>query len=114
MSKTGGGWTPTNLDEAIKRAAGRRRYNYMRHIQAEVRRSELVEFMWDVGVSYGSQAAAARLFGVSEATISRDMAVIMRGRSRCPHCRRYEMSEDYISDTITEWESSMEYINAVD
>jgi DeoR/GlpR family transcriptional regulator of sugar metabolism len=102
VSKISRGWVPQSFDEAIKRAAGRRRYNYTRRIKAELRRAELIEFVFEENGAYGLQAQAARRFGVSESTISRDMAAIMKGSRRCPHCGRYVMTEDDLSEALIE------------
>jgi hypothetical protein len=63
-----------------------------RQFRAELRWIEIICFLADSGVSLlvrGTQRALARRFGVSEATISRDLEGILaeRGPSRCcPFC----------------------------
>jgi hypothetical protein len=70
-------WTaPTSNAEAHRRAAGRRRYNAMRHWLQVARRNRLLGC---TRTGYGVQAALARVLGVSRSTICRDLAAIAAG-----------------------------------
>jgi transposase len=66
-------WCIANEIEAIKRAAGRRRYNAVRQFRAAYRRRKVAELLMGTGLKHGCQAEVARQLGVSEATISRDV-----------------------------------------
>ena len=72
----------------------------MRQFRAELRRIEIVRFLAGSGMSLfvrGTQRALAQRFGVSEATISRDLEGILaeRGRSRCcPLCGAKPLDEE--------------------
>jgi hypothetical protein len=65
---------------------GRRRYNSVRRARAWHRRLEVValarELHWP---EFGVQAEIARRLGVSEATVSRDVAAVLVP-TRCPTC----------------------------
>ena len=67
---------PTSHEDMVRRAGGRRHYNAVRQFNAVRRRAQLLDVLercdW-------SQARAARLLGVSPATISRDLAAIDAG-----------------------------------
>jgi len=76
--KTEVAWKVTNAEEANKRAAGRRRYNLARQLEARTRRKRLSEVCKGGRLPHGAQARLAREFGVSEATISRDLAHLRR------------------------------------
>ena len=77
---------PTSWAEVKKRAAGRYKYNALRQVRATVRRRDVLTLLGEIGWSYGSQAAIARQLGVSEATISRDLAKILPLMQECPSC----------------------------
>jgi hypothetical protein len=89
-----GSWAaPTDAAEVWARAGGRRRYNRRRQDLATLRRIEVLrlarrnEHGWLL--ARGFQADAARRFGVSPATISRDVKAILQGcyeRDTCPGC----------------------------
>jgi hypothetical protein len=72
----------------------------VRQFRAELRRIEIVRFLAGSGMSLfvrGTQRALAQRFGVSEATISRDLVGILaeRGPSRCcPFCGAKPLDED--------------------
>jgi|SRR5579859_1394805 len=72
------GWAwrqPVSNDEAARRAGGRRAYNSLRQLRAAARR-QLLEKQFGITrqiATRGLRAKAARAFGVSEATISRDV-----------------------------------------
>lgn len=73
MSKTS--WSaPVSPDEANRRASGRRRYHAKRRIDRFFRRLKVLDRLRDEGLRFGAQARWARELGVSEATISRDVA----------------------------------------
>ena len=66
-------------EAAYRRAGGRRRYNAQRRRQAEDRRLTLFDLAFDAGPPWtrrGARAHYARLFGVSPATITRDIAAL--------------------------------------
>jgi DNA repair exonuclease SbcCD ATPase subunit len=91
---------PVELADPIHAAGGRRHYNSVRQFRAELRRIKIICFLADSGVSLlvrGTQRALARRFGVSEATISRDLEGILaeRGPSRCcPFCGAKPLDEE--------------------
>jgi hypothetical protein len=60
-----------------RRAGGRAQYNSLRTFRAKLRRGEVLRLLQRWGWRHGVQAALSRHFGVSEATISRDLAVIL-------------------------------------
>ena len=65
-------WTqPTSDAAAWARAGGRRHYNSLRQLHAELRRAQVARLLLDGGLHRGTQAQIARQLGVSEATISR-------------------------------------------
>ena len=79
--------------DPIRAAGGRRRYNAVRQEAARLRRREILQYLADNGMSLiarATQAALARRFGVSQATISRDMVGIYGPRMcperSCPFC----------------------------
>jgi hypothetical protein len=71
----------------------------VRQFRAELRRIEILCFLAESGMSLlvrGTQRALAQRFGISEATISRDLVGILaeRGRSRCcPFCGAKPLDE---------------------
>jgi DNA-directed RNA polymerase specialized sigma24 family protein len=73
-------------EEVKKRAAGRQKYNALQQLRAAVRRREVLTLLGELGWTYGSQAAIARQLGVSEATISRDLAKILPLMQECATC----------------------------
>lgn len=73
-----GSWqTPTTWSEMHRRACGRRHYNSVRTFRATLRRGQVFRLLLAWGFHHGVQADLSRHFGVSEATISRDLAVIL-------------------------------------
>jgi len=64
---------------------GRRRHNAIRRVQAVERRAKVRARVAELGWRYGTQAQVARELGVSEATVSRDLASI--APHVCPTCR---------------------------
>lgn len=84
MSKV---WSaPTTPDIAHRRVGGRRRYNSMRQLEAAFRRQDVANGLIRYGWVHGVQARLARELGVSQATISRDVAWLMYDLSACPTC----------------------------
>ncbi len=69
------------FDEVCWRAGGRRRYNAWRQFMRVYRRALVAREIRRMGDYYGVQAELARKFGVSPATISRDLAVLRRGKT---------------------------------
>ena len=63
------------IEQVYRRAGGRRAYNRQRLTLAEQRRARIYQLLEgkDLMLTYGTQAALARRFNVSEATISRDL-----------------------------------------
>jgi hypothetical protein len=62
--------------DPVRAAGGRRRYNKLRQVRAEVRRAAIISYLEQQGLSLiarGTQRTLATYFGVSEATISRDV-----------------------------------------
>lgn len=63
------------FDEVCRRAGGRRRYNIRRQRAAFERRATVARLLVEYGRNKrGTRARIARELGVSEATISRDIA----------------------------------------
>lgn len=76
----------TSTDEVARRAAGRRLYNARRSEEREWRRLDVLAYLQERGWYHGLQAKIARELGVSEATISRDIASILYTNQWCPTC----------------------------
>ena len=79
----------TSWDTVCKRAAGRRHYNSVRALRATMRRRQVLTLLAAGGWTYGSQAQIARQLGVSEATISRDLAVMLPLVEECSTCHQF-------------------------
>lgn len=84
-------WSETvSTEEAQARAGGRRHYNAMRQVDAALRRQEVARLVVAAGgfLVPGVQARIAAHLGVSRATISRDVAALLRGipARSCPCC----------------------------
>jgi DNA-binding NarL/FixJ family response regulator len=77
---------PTSWAEVKRRAVGRYKYNAVRQVRAALRRRNVLQLLGERGWTYGSQAAIARQLGVSEATISRDLARILPLMQECAAC----------------------------
>jgi hypothetical protein len=77
---------PTSVDEAHRRASGRRQYNSIRRVRRLVRRQEVAQLLGELGYRHGVQAEIAKRLGVPPATISRDVAAVLAAPSRCPRC----------------------------
>ncbi len=91
----------TGTQEACKRAGGRRHFNAVRQFRALHRRMKIVESLRVQGsfAERGVQARLARQLGVSEATISRDIAAILKISAPCPTCGALAYSEVSQNDT---------------
>lgn len=84
---------PTNADEVARRAGGRRLYNSVRQLQANLRRFEVAEMMLGYDVDeHGTQAKVARRLGVSQSTIGRDVKWLLANNRGgfCHECRRWQ------------------------
>lgn len=69
---------PTSADEAYRRASGRRRYNLQRS-EAVYKRAQLLKTMLRGKMPRrGEMERYARALGVSKATVSRDVARLVR------------------------------------
>jgi predicted DNA-binding transcriptional regulator YafY len=77
---------PTSWDEVCRRAAGRARYHAMRRAQRVLRRRKVLRLLRRYGCCHGVQARIARELGVSEATVSRDVAALLLSQAPCPCC----------------------------
>jgi hypothetical protein len=86
---------PTDWESVCRRNAGRRHYNSVRRSQQELRRLRVAKLLWKYGrhgLWRGLQALLARYLGVSEGTISRDVAALFaaagegHGVKVCPLC----------------------------
>jgi hypothetical protein len=83
-----GNWTAqTSFDEVRRRAGGRNRYNASRRFIAVDRRAKMAKLLkrYDLSVR-GSQARMAWELGCSEATVSRDVRLLLASVSVCPTC----------------------------
>ncbi len=84
----------TSWDEVCRRASGRRHYNAVRRLHAELRRNDLIERARELGTwltERGFQAAQARRLGVHRSTVCRDIKQLERQLARlkpCPLCGR--------------------------
>ncbi len=76
----------TAWGEVCRRASGRRAYNALRRDRAMLRRRKVVLLLRHYGRGHGVQARIARELGVSEATISRDIATVWALVQACPCC----------------------------
>jgi hypothetical protein len=65
-------------EEAFRRAGDRRRFNRLRQETGLRRRAKVAQLLRDVGIGRGVQAAVARTLRASEATVSRDVAGLIR------------------------------------
>lgn len=84
MSKNWSDHIPTG--EAHRRASGRRAYNAQRQREAWARRVEVAKRLKETGLQRGARAQIARELGVSEATVSRDVAAMLPIAMECPCC----------------------------
>jgi predicted transcriptional regulator len=81
VSRLGWRWY-TDPGTVCRRAGGRRRYNAQRQRAMLVRRLKVLALALELGHGRGVQAEIARLLGVSQATISRDLAAARRFPAR--------------------------------
>ena len=84
--------TRTTSDEAFRRAGGRRAYNSWRGFMKILRRRDVARLVLEYGHRRGVQARIAAVLGVSEATITRDVAALNKP-PLCPHCGSYKPRE---------------------
>jgi hypothetical protein len=88
-----------SVDQANRRAGGRRRINAERKRQAEDRRAAIIEAvgMGAILLSWrGLQSRLAEVFDVNRSTICRDIEAIKdkwREERRCPFCREVILGE---------------------
>lgn len=85
MDRAAWAWA-TDWDTVCRRAAGRRHYNSWRGFVAEYRRLKVCELLARYGFRHGVQARMARELRVSEATVCRDLKVILPLYAPCPQC----------------------------
>jgi hypothetical protein len=107
VSNNRGSWSgPTSLDEASRRAGGRRRYNRVRRFLATYRRYQLARLLRDRGgwTDWGTQARLARELGVSRSTICRDVAFLLRESRPCPCCGALKLPEPRNAGDFTDGE----------
>jgi DNA-binding NarL/FixJ family response regulator len=78
----------TTAEQAHARAAGRRHYNVVRQLYATLRRAEVARLLRAYGYDWGVQARIARQLGVSQATVSRDVAAILAACQAADHRAR--------------------------
>lgn len=89
MSKVLNWSAPTDWSAVCKRASGRRSYNRHRQFQAAWRRVQIVNFLRQWGFKHGVQRQIASALGVSESTISRDLAVLNAQSGPCQSCGKW-------------------------
>ena len=65
-------------DAVCRRAGGRRKYNRVRQLRAELRLVKVVALLELTGFARGYQSRIARILNVSRGTISRDIARLRR------------------------------------
>jgi hypothetical protein len=70
--------TGMTLDQACRRAGGRRAYNRMRQFKANYRLTKVVELLHQTGLGRGWQSRVAEELGVSRSTICRDFLRLRR------------------------------------
>jgi len=99
--------TPTDPDNAARRAGGRRRYHKQRQTARAARRFDLVLLLARYPFGYGLQALLARELGVSEATISRDMAALGHNWTQeAPRQRERQQQRDQrLGRRVAQWEA---------
>ncbi|MBW4639789.1 MAG: hypothetical protein KME05_16445 [Gloeocapsa sp. UFS-A4-WI-NPMV-4B04] len=89
MSKVLNWSASTDIHTVCRRAGGRRSYNAHRQFQASWRRVQVVSFLRQWGFKHGVQRQIASALGVSEATISRDLAVLNAQSGPCQSCGKW-------------------------
>lgn len=84
--------TSTSFDEVCRRAAGRRRYNAVRQLRADLRRAEVVRLAHGLGIGFSARGTCSRLaaqLGVHRSTVARDVRAILGSLATgqpCPAC----------------------------
>ncbi len=76
-------------DMVCRRASGRRGYNAHRKFVAAWRRVQVSGLLVEWGLGHGTQVRIAQQLGVSQATISRDITLLMASSKPCPCCGRW-------------------------
>jgi hypothetical protein len=76
----------TSWDTVCRRAIGRRKFNAIRQLKAQLRRGQVLRLLHDLGWGYRVQVKIAAALGVSEATVSRDLKTILPLYRECPTC----------------------------
>jgi len=72
--------------EAHRRAEGRKRWNAVRRLCAELRRAEVLRLLAAWGWERGTQSRIAEHLGVDRSTISRDLQKLLPLVEPCPTC----------------------------
>lgn len=81
-------------DAICRRAGGRRKYNHMRQIRAEMRLLRVVDLLGEFGFARGYQSRIARALNVSTSTVSRDIArLFLRYRGGREAEQRHQVRE---------------------
>jgi hypothetical protein len=100
---------PTSTDIAYRRAAGRRRYNSVRKLRADLRAVQIFRRLVECEFARGAQRKIAAEFGVSQSTVSRAMDRLPRppGQLRCPLCGALRLDPD-LEDQVVQGSHSLE------
>jgi hypothetical protein len=78
------------VDEASRRAGGRRRYNLWRKTIRDLRRAQVWRLLANYPILHrGKVMAIARELGVHPSTICRDIQAIKRRLRACPQCGQF-------------------------
>ena len=90
--------TPTSVEVVQRRAAGRRRYNAVRRLRAQLRGVTAFRLMCQYDWARGAQSRVAAELGVHRSTISRDLAAVPRppDEARCPACGAVRLPPDLV------------------
>jgi hypothetical protein len=80
------GGMSAQVPAVYRRAGGRRRYNALRRDLAAFRRLQVADLLNEWGLVRGVQRRIAETLGVSEATISRDVAHLLHSHVACGQC----------------------------
>jgi hypothetical protein len=100
---------PVSTAEAHRRAAGRRRYNSIRTLQARLRAIQAFRKMAEYSWARGAQSRVAVELGVHRSTISRDLAGLPSppDDARCPLCGAVRLADDAV-DVVTQQADDLE------